>query len=70
MFPTRVTQGFQVLAQNNIIRRVLASDNNKPMRAPWFMKLFGRFPFLRRIPARMLGVGVRPEHARTPKVAA
>jgi 2-polyprenyl-6-methoxyphenol hydroxylase-like FAD-dependent oxidoreductase len=70
MFPTRVTQGFQVLAQNNIIRRVLASDENKPMRAPWFMKLFGRFPFLRRIPARMLGVGVRPEHVRTPKVAA
>ena len=70
MFPTRVTQGFQVLAQNNIIRRVLASDKNKPMRAPWFMKLFGRFPFLRRIPARMLGVGVRPEHVRTPKVAA
>jgi 2-polyprenyl-6-methoxyphenol hydroxylase-like FAD-dependent oxidoreductase len=70
IFPTRVTQGFQVLAQNNIIRRVLASDKNKPMRAPWFMKLFGRFPFLRRIPARMLGVGVRPEHVRTPKVAA
>lgn len=72
IFPTRVTQGFQVFAQNHVIRRVLASDPNKdkPMRAPWFMKLFARFPFLRRIPARMLGVGVRPEHVRTPTVAA
>jgi len=68
IFPTRVTQGFQVFAQNHVIRRVLTSDPNKdkPMRAPWFMKLFVRFPFLRRIPARMLGVGVRPEHVRTP----
>jgi len=69
MFPTRATQRFQVFAQNNVIRRVLASDKDKPMRAPWFMKLFGKWPFLRRIPARLLGVGVRPEHVRTPKVA-
>ncbi len=62
-FPTEVTQRFQVFVQNNVIRRVLASD--KPMRAPWFMKLFGRLPFLRLIPARMLGVGVRPEHVQT-----
>lgn len=71
MFPTRVTQGFQVFAQNNVIRRVLSSDPNKdkPMRAPWFIKLFARFPFLRRIPARILGLGVRPEHVKTPRVA-
>ncbi len=62
-FPTEVTQRFQVFVQNNVIRRVLTST--KPMRAPWFMKLFGRLPFLRRIPARMLGVGVRPEHVQT-----
>ena len=68
MFPTRATQRFQVFAQNNVIRRVLASD--EPMRAPWFMRLLGRSPFLRRIPARLLGVGVRPEHVRTPRVAA
>ncbi len=62
-FPTEVTKRFQVFVQNNVIRRVLTST--KPMRAPWFMKLFGRLPFLRRIPARMLGVGVRPEHVQT-----
>ncbi len=66
MFPTRVTQKFQVFVQNNVIRRVLASD--KPMHAPWIMKLFAQFAFLRRIPARMLGLGVRPEHVGTPQV--
>jgi 2-polyprenyl-6-methoxyphenol hydroxylase-like FAD-dependent oxidoreductase len=68
MFPTRVTQKFQVFMQNNVIQRVLATD--KPMHAPWIMKLIGKSPFLRRIPARMLGLGVRPEHVRTPQVAA
>ena len=29
------------------------------------MRLFNTFPFLRRIPARVVGIGVRPEHIRT-----
>jgi hypothetical protein len=37
---------------------------------PIFFKLFGIFPVLRRIPARLLGVGIRPEHVRTPDVLA
>jgi 2-polyprenyl-6-methoxyphenol hydroxylase-like FAD-dependent oxidoreductase len=63
MFPTRATQGVQVLVQNNVIRRVLGAT--KPMSLPWFLKLFRRFPYLRRLPARAVGVGVRPEHIRT-----
>ena len=36
---------------------------------PLFFKLFGVFPVLRRIPARLLGVGIRPEHVRTPEAS-
>ena len=60
MFPTRATQRLQLIFQNKIIRRVLAST--KPLTLPWFFKLFQRFPYLRRIPARLVGIGFRPEH--------
>jgi 2-polyprenyl-6-methoxyphenol hydroxylase-like FAD-dependent oxidoreductase len=65
-FPTRATQAVQIFAQNNIILRVLGSD--KPLTLPWELKLLRYFPMLRRIPARMVGVGFRPEHVRTPDV--
>jgi 2-polyprenyl-6-methoxyphenol hydroxylase-like FAD-dependent oxidoreductase len=61
-FPTRATQRFQILIQNNVIRRVLGSD--KTLSAPWVLKLLQRWPILRRIPARVLGLGFRPEHVR------
>ena len=61
-FPTRATQRFQILIQNNVIRKVLGSD--KTLSAPWVLKLLQRWPILRRIPARVLGLGFRPEHVR------
>ena len=64
-FPTRMTQRFQVLVQNAILQRVLA-DAGGPLQVPSAARMLERFPFLRRIPARMIGVGVRPEHVRTP----
>ncbi|HKO35840.1 MAG TPA: FAD-dependent oxidoreductase [Pyrinomonadaceae bacterium] len=64
-FPTRMTQGLQVFMQNNVIDRVLGRTD---FRAPWPLKLFNRWPFLRRIPARLVGVGFRPEHVRSPDV--
>ncbi len=66
-FPTRVTQRIQILMQERVIRNVLA--NNSAMQPPLFIKLLRRFPVLRRIPARILGLGVRPEHIRTPERA-
>jgi 2-polyprenyl-6-methoxyphenol hydroxylase-like FAD-dependent oxidoreductase len=66
MFPTRATQRLQVFVQNNVIRRVLGSS--KPLSPPWIVRLMGRSPWLRRIPARMLGMGFRPEHVKTPAV--
>ncbi len=63
-FPMKVIQRMQVAVQQNIIDKVLSSD--RPVTAPWTVKLFNWFPFLRRIPARVVGIGVRPEHVRIP----
>jgi 2-polyprenyl-6-methoxyphenol hydroxylase-like FAD-dependent oxidoreductase len=64
-FPTRATQKLQVVIQNNVIRRVLASS--KSLTLPWPLKLMQRWPFLRRIPARVIGMGFRPEHVAVPE---
>ena len=62
-FPTRATQRLQLVIQNNVIRRVLGSS--KPLSLPWILKLVRRWPLLRRIPARLIGIGFRPEHVKT-----
>jgi 2-polyprenyl-6-methoxyphenol hydroxylase-like FAD-dependent oxidoreductase len=63
----RFTQWLQLTIQRRIISRVLAShERPKP---PPFFKLFNGFPVLRRIPARLIGVGIFPEHVRTPEAA-
>jgi 2-polyprenyl-6-methoxyphenol hydroxylase-like FAD-dependent oxidoreductase len=62
--PTRLTQRLQVFIQDRVIRRVLAG--RKQLALPWPLRLLRRFPVLRRIPARLIGVGFRPEHVRTP----
>ena len=64
MFPTRVTQAIQVLLQERVLDRVL--DDDEPVTAPWALRLFNRWPWLRRIPPRVIGIGVRPEHVRSP----
>ena len=62
-FPTRATQKLQVAIQNKVIRRVLSSS--RPLSVPWVLKLMQKWPALRRIPARVIGMGFRPEHIRT-----
>ncbi len=64
-FPTRATQRMQILIQNSVIRRVLRGSR---IQAPWLLKLVDRWPLLQRIPARLVGIGFRPEHVRTPDV--
>jgi 2-polyprenyl-6-methoxyphenol hydroxylase-like FAD-dependent oxidoreductase len=62
-WPTRVTQALQRAIQNRVIRPVLAGTAQpKP---PLAVKLLDWFPALRGIPARLIGIGVRPEHIRT-----
>ena len=62
-FPARVTQGLQVLVQNRIIRRVLAST--QPMSLPLPLRLLQRWPYFRRWTGYAIGVGVRPEHIQS-----
>ena len=66
-WPMRMTQGLQVVVQNLVIRNVLQLQ--KQPRAPFLVKLLNWFPAFRRIPGRIIGMGFRPEHVRTPEVA-
>ena len=63
LFPTRATQAAQVFIQNRVIAPALAGKG--PIRVPWPVLLLDRFPLLRRLPARLIAMGVRPEHVRT-----
>lgn len=65
-WPTQMTQRLQRLLQNRVIGRVL--HGNDPLSPPFFLCLLARFPFLRWIPARLIGIGFRPEHVNTPNV--
>jgi 2-polyprenyl-6-methoxyphenol hydroxylase-like FAD-dependent oxidoreductase len=66
-WPTRVTQAFQRTIQNRVIGPALAGTvQPKP---PAALKLLDWFPALRGIPARFIGIGVRPEHIRTKEAA-
>jgi 2-polyprenyl-6-methoxyphenol hydroxylase-like FAD-dependent oxidoreductase len=62
-FPTRATQALQVFLQNNVIRRVFGAS--RPFSLPFPIRLIRRFPVLRRIPARIIGMGFRPEHIQS-----
>ncbi|HEY2474157.1 MAG TPA: FAD-dependent oxidoreductase [Candidatus Cybelea sp.] len=64
MFPTKITQDFQIFIQNRAIDPLL--HGAQITRPPLAVRLFDEFPLLRRLPARLIGVGVRPEHITTP----
>jgi 2-polyprenyl-6-methoxyphenol hydroxylase-like FAD-dependent oxidoreductase len=68
MLPVRFTQALQLIMQNRIIGPAL-SGTQRP-KPPLLFKLFDLVPVLRRIPARLLAVGIRPEHIHTPDVLA
>jgi 2-polyprenyl-6-methoxyphenol hydroxylase-like FAD-dependent oxidoreductase len=59
-FPTRATQRLQLAVQNRVIAKTLA--NASDVKPPLAFRLFNRLPFLSRIPARLIGLGFRPEH--------
>ena len=61
--PTQLTQWIQVQVQKRVITRALAAHG--PLKVPTAARLLQRFPFLRRVPARLVGVGIRPEHVKT-----
>jgi 2-polyprenyl-6-methoxyphenol hydroxylase-like FAD-dependent oxidoreductase len=60
LFPARATQAAQVFVQNRIIAPTLTSGG--ALKVPFVLKLMQWLPFLRRVPARVIAMGVRPEH--------
>jgi 2-polyprenyl-6-methoxyphenol hydroxylase-like FAD-dependent oxidoreductase len=64
-WPTKVIQAIQVVIQKRIISRVLGGTGK--FAPPWFLRLFIYFPVLRRLPARLIGLGVRRECVTSPE---
>ncbi|MEE7476873.1 FAD-dependent oxidoreductase [Methylobacterium hispanicum] len=64
MRPVRLTQGLQRLIQDRVIARVLGGDG--PLRPPLALRLLDALPPLQRLPARLIGLGFRPEHVARP----
>jgi 2-polyprenyl-6-methoxyphenol hydroxylase-like FAD-dependent oxidoreductase len=58
--PTRITQRLQLFVQDRVIKRVLGGTT--ALSPPLVLRLLARIPWLRRIPARLIGIGIRPEH--------
>jgi 2-polyprenyl-6-methoxyphenol hydroxylase-like FAD-dependent oxidoreductase len=58
--PTRITQAVQLALQRRLIAPLLAGTVEPSPPLP--LRVLARVPFLRRLPARMVGLGVRPEH--------
>ena len=65
-FPTRLTQRVQALIQKRIAGRGLG--NPGPTRLPWLLRLMERTTLPRRLRNRVIPVGIRPEHVKTPDV--
>jgi 2-polyprenyl-6-methoxyphenol hydroxylase-like FAD-dependent oxidoreductase len=65
-FPTRITQGMQIFVQNRLITRAL--DESVSFKPPLPVRLIAKWPWLAGIPARFIGLGVRPEHVTHPDV--
>ncbi len=66
-FPARLIQSGQVAIQERVLRPLLASQTR--VRPPVALRLLGVLPWLRRVPAHIIGIGLRPEHVRTGETA-
>ncbi|KQX19985.1 MULTISPECIES: FAD-dependent oxidoreductase [unclassified Sphingomonas] len=64
LFPVRVVQGMQRVVHARVLGPTLSA--NAQMKAPFALRMLDRFPILQRIPARIVGLGVRREHIRSP----
>lgn len=67
-FPARVTQRIQTILQDEVISAAL--DAGRPVRPPLPVRVIDAVPRLQGLTARMIGIGVRPEHVRSPEAVA
>jgi 2-polyprenyl-6-methoxyphenol hydroxylase-like FAD-dependent oxidoreductase len=66
LWPVKVIQWAQVAVHNRVLGPAL-SGARTAVPIPLPIKLLDRFAWLRRWPAQVIGVGVRPEHVRSPE---
>ncbi|MCY1045666.1 FAD-dependent oxidoreductase [Corallococcus sp. bb12-1] len=67
--PTRLTQSVQVFIQDRVLGPALQTPSTRKG-LPLPLWLVQHVPALRRVPARIVGMGFRPEHVRTPATPA
>ena len=66
LFPALVIQGLQVAIHNRVLEPAI-SGTARNLKVPWPLKILDASPWLRRWPAQILGLGLRPEHVRSPE---
>ncbi len=66
LFPVKVIQRFQISIHNRLLKPAISGVDRQPT-APWLFKFLNANPGLRRWPAQILGLGVRPEHVCSPE---
>lgn len=66
MLSVKAIQALQRGIHKRVIGAALAS---KAPRAPWQLKLVDAMPLLQTIPARVIGLGIRREHIRSPALS-
>ena len=59
-WPTRLTQRLQLVLQKRVIAAALAGTGT--LKPPLAIRLIAAIPWLSRFPARLMGLGFRPEH--------
>ena len=65
LFPAKVIQNVQIAVHNRVLKPAISGSAGQ-LKAPWILKLLNRSAWLRRWPAQILGLGVRPEHVLSP----
>lgn len=66
LWPVRATQFIQTQVQNRILKPILAERKVTP-RPPLPLRMVSRVPWLKRHAAGFVGIGIRPEHVRSPE---
>ena len=66
LWPTKATQAAQLAIQDNVLVPVVSGAE---LKVPLPMRVLTEVPLLQRLMARLLGMGVRPEHVHSPEVA-
>jgi len=67
LFPVKVIQALQVAVHNRVLKPTVSGGDGGTLTVPWFLKVLDANAWLRRWPAQFLGLGVRPEHVRSPE---